>query len=86
MIDTGQIATAYDGSNSTFRLFRATGGCELLMNLGWFPYRGPLSLLNLAAEFAKAEMRLVTKSAALLQVQKGDRFSTSPVVEEKART
>jgi MPBQ/MSBQ methyltransferase len=72
MIDAGQIATAYDGSNSTYRLFRATGGCELLMNLGWFPYYGPLSFLNLVVDFAKAEMRLVTKSAALLQVQKGD--------------
>lgn len=72
MIDASQIATAYDGSNATFRLLRATGGCELLMNLGWFPYCGPLSLLNFVVDLAKAEMRLVTKSAALLQVQKGD--------------
>ena len=72
MIDASQVATAYDGSNSTFRLFRATGGCELLMNLGWYPFYGPLSFLNLAVDLPKAEIRLVVKSAALLNVKAGD--------------
>jgi tocopherol O-methyltransferase len=72
MTNPSRVATAYDGSNSTFRLFRAGGGCELLMNLGWFPYPGPLSFLNLVADMAQAEIRLVTKSAALLNVQAGD--------------
>ncbi len=72
MTDASRVATAYDGSNSTFRLFRAGGGCELLMNLGWFPFPGPLSLLNLLADMAQAEIRLVTKSAALLNPQAGD--------------
>lgn len=72
MADAGRIATAYDGVNATFRLFRATGGCELLMNLGWFPFRGPLSFLNLAVDLVKAEMRLVAKSASLLNVQPGN--------------
>ena len=72
MIEAAQVATAYDGSNSTFRLFRATGGCELLMNLGWYPYYGPLSFVNLAVDLPKAEIRLATKSAALLNVQRGD--------------
>jgi len=72
MADLSRVATAYDGSNSTFRLFRASGGCELLMNLGWYPYPRPLSLLNLVVDLAKAEIRLVAKSAALLKVQEGD--------------
>lgn len=72
MIDASQVSTAYDGSNSTFRLFRAAGGCELLMNLGWYPYCGPLSLLNLAVDLPKAEIRLVTKSAALLNIEAGN--------------
>ena len=42
------------------------------MNLGWFPYYGPLSFLNFAVDMAKAQIRLVTKSTALLNVQKGD--------------
>ena len=62
MPDASHIATAYDGSNSTFRLFCASGGCELLMNLGWYPFWGPLSFLNLAMDLPKAEIRLVTKS------------------------
>jgi MPBQ/MSBQ methyltransferase len=72
MTDAKRVAAAYDGSNSTFRLFRATGGCELLMNLGWYPYYGPLNLLNLAVDLPKAEIRLVTKSAALLNIRSGN--------------
>ena len=72
MVDANRIAPAYDGSNSTFRLFRASGGCELLMNLGWYPFSSPLNLLNLAADLPKAEIRLVTKSAALLNVEAGN--------------
>jgi MPBQ/MSBQ methyltransferase len=72
MIDASRVAMAYDGSNSTFRLFRATGGCELLMNLGWYPYHGPLNWLNLAVDLPRAEIRLTTKSAALLNVRPGD--------------
>ena len=72
MVDTNRVAKAYDGSSSTFRLFRATGGCELLMNLGWYPYYGPLSFLNLLIDLPKAEIRLAAKSAALLNVQSHD--------------
>lgn len=72
MIDASQVSTAYDGSNSTFRLFRAAGGCELLLNLGWYPYCGPLSFLNLAIDLPKAEFRLVTKSTALLDIEAGN--------------
>jgi MPBQ/MSBQ methyltransferase len=72
MNDASDVATAYNGSNSTFRLFRATGGCELLMNLGWYPFYGPLAFLNLAVDLPKAEIRLVAKSAALLKVKAGD--------------
>jgi cyclopropane fatty-acyl-phospholipid synthase-like methyltransferase len=42
------------------------------MNLGWFPYFGPLSFLNLLLDLSKAEIRLVAKSTALLDVQAGD--------------
>jgi len=72
MANPTRVATAYDGSNSTFRLFRASGGCELLMNLGWYPFYGPLSILNLAVDMPKAEIRLVTKSAALLNIEAGN--------------
>ena len=34
MTDASRVSTAYDGSNSTFRVFRAAGGCELLIFLG----------------------------------------------------
>ena len=72
MVDTSRVAKAYDGSSSTFRLFRAAGGCELLMNFGWCPFYGPLSFLNLLVDLPKAEIRLATKSAALLNVQPSD--------------
>ena len=32
------------------------------MNLGWYPFWGPLSFLNLAIDLPKAEIRLVAKS------------------------
>lgn len=72
MSDVSRVATAYDGSNSTFRFFLANGGCELLMNLGWYPYSGPLNFLNLAVNLPKAEIRLAQRSAALLKLQPGD--------------
>jgi MPBQ/MSBQ methyltransferase len=72
MTDASRVATAYNGSNSTFRLFRATGGCELLMNLGWYPFSGPFNYLNLAIDLPKAEIRLATESSALMNVQRGD--------------
>jgi MPBQ/MSBQ methyltransferase len=72
MRECDRIAEAYDGSNATYRLFRADGGCELLMNLGWFPFTGRLSLINMVLDMAKASFRLVTKSVALLDIRQGD--------------
>ena len=45
---TTEVAGAYDASNVTFRVLRSYGWGPLL-NLGWFPFRRPLTLLNLVA-------------------------------------
>jgi MPBQ/MSBQ methyltransferase len=42
------------------------------MNLGWYPFGGPLGPLNLLVDLPKAEIRLVARSAALMHVKAGD--------------
>lgn len=72
MRESDRIAAAYDGSTATYRLFRADGGCELLMNLGWFPFSGPFGLLNMVLDMAKASFRLAKRSISLLDIRPGD--------------
>jgi len=69
---TDRISTSYDASNATFRLLRSYNWGPMLLNLGWFPFRGPLKLLNLPVDLAKTQAALVRRSAALLKIADGD--------------
>ncbi len=75
------VGSAYDASNITFRVLRAFGWGPLL-NLGYYRFGKPLTLLNFLATpliFAPffrlpvAQLRLVHKSVALLQLGGGRR-------------
>jgi MPBQ/MSBQ methyltransferase len=75
------IATAYDASNVTFRVLRAFGWGPLL-NLGYYPFGKPMTLLNflatplIAAPFLRlpaAQLKLVKKAVALLDLDNGCR-------------
>jgi len=75
------IARAYDASNVTFRVLRAFGWGPLL-NLGYYPFGKPLTLLNFLvtplvfAPFFRlqaAQLTLVKKAVALLDLRRGRR-------------
>jgi ubiquinone/menaquinone biosynthesis C-methylase UbiE len=65
------VSESYDGSRAVFRLLRLETWGSPLMNLGYFVFHGPLAFLNVLASVAKAQHRLVLKSARLLDVQRG---------------
>lgn len=74
------IGTAYNASNVTFRVLRAFGWGPLL-NLGYYPFGKPLTLLNFLVtpliltpffRLPVAQVNLVKKSVALLDLR-GDR-------------
>ncbi len=65
--------TCYDGSSPIFRLLRLETWGSPLMNLGYFPFRGPLACFNLLASLERAQQRLVIKSVGLLQLQHDER-------------
>src|SRR5262245_42435349 len=71
--DEVDLKASYDGSNAVFRLLRLTTWGPSLMNLGYYPFKGPLSFLNLWANVEWAQRRLVIKSVELLDVQRGYR-------------
>jgi len=71
------ISEAYDASNVTFRVLRSYGWGPLL-NLGWFPFRRPFTLLNLVVtplalvprlRLPVAQVKLVRKSVRALQLE-----------------
>ncbi|MBI1815365.1 MAG: class I SAM-dependent methyltransferase [Deltaproteobacteria bacterium] len=75
------IGTAYNASNVTFRVLRAFGWGPLL-NLGYYPFGKPLTLLNFLVtpliltpffRLPAAQMNLVKKSVALLDLRGGRR-------------
>jgi MPBQ/MSBQ methyltransferase len=75
------VATAYDASNVTFRVLRAFGWGPLL-NLGYYPFGRPLTLLNFLVtpliftpflRLPAAQLKLVRKAVALLDVPGGHR-------------
>jgi ubiquinone/menaquinone biosynthesis C-methylase UbiE len=75
------VAAAYNASNVTFRVLR-TFGWGPLVNLGYYPFGKPLTLLNflvtpfVIAPFFRlpaAQMRLVKKSVALLDLHSARR-------------
>jgi len=72
--ESSDVGNAYDASNVTFRVLRAYGWGPLL-NLGWFPFRRPLTLLNLVVtplafaprlRLPAAQQALVNRSIRLL--------------------
>jgi MPBQ/MSBQ methyltransferase len=65
------IATSYDGSTATYRLMRAFEWGPTFMNLGYYPFRFPLRLLNWNCDFAVAQRRLAMMSSGLLQMRDG---------------
>lgn len=72
MNDAIEISTAYDGSDATFRLLRASDWGPVLMNLGYFPYFGPLTPLNWFYPLVKAQKNLTKNAIALLDVRARD--------------
>jgi ubiquinone/menaquinone biosynthesis C-methylase UbiE len=67
--DYSKIKNAYDGSSAVFKLLRLETWGPSLMNLGYFPFRGPLSFLNILQNQEFAQRRLVMKSVELLGVR-----------------
>jgi SAM-dependent methyltransferase len=76
------VGHAYDGSDVMFRVLRAYGWGPLL-NLGYFPFPPPFTLLNFVLTGAvanpyfrlpMAQMRLVKESVKLLGVRRGMRL------------
>ncbi len=75
------VAAAYNASNVTFRVLRAFGWGPLL-NLGYYPFGKPLTLLNFLVtpfiftpffRLPAAQLNLVRKSVALLDLRSGRR-------------
>jgi MPBQ/MSBQ methyltransferase len=75
------LASAYDASNVTFRVLRAFGWGPLL-NLGYYPFGKPLTLLNFLVtplifmpflRLPAAQLKLVKKAVALLDLPGGRR-------------
>jgi ubiquinone/menaquinone biosynthesis C-methylase UbiE len=74
-----RVGEAYDASNVTFRVLRAYGWGPLL-NLGWFGFRRPLTLLNLIGtplafsprqRLPAAQLTLVHRALRLLEPAPG---------------
>ncbi len=63
------VHASYDGSNVVYRMLRLETWGPALMNLGYYPFRGPFATLNVAVNLEGAQRQLVMKSAALLGVQ-----------------
>lgn len=75
------VATAYNASSVTFRVLRAFGWGPLL-NLGYYPFGKPLTLLNFLAtpllftpflRLPAAQLNLVRKGVARLNLRHGHR-------------
>lgn len=72
MFQEDVIGSCYNSSSVIYRLLRASSWGPLLMNLGWFPFSGPLSFLNFAVNPSKTQTDLVIKSVSLLRIRDGD--------------
>ena len=64
------VKASYDGSNVVYRLLRMETWGPSLMNLGYYPYTGLFSFLNLVTNQELAQRKLVTKAIELLQVRR----------------
>src|SRR4051794_12304920 len=67
-VESKDVLSSYDGSNVVFRLMRMETWGPALLNLGYYPFSGPLGVLNLFANCEQAQRRLVMKSLELLEV------------------
>ncbi|MDB5339854.1 MAG: Phthiotriol/phenolphthiotriol dimycocerosates methyltransferase [Planctomycetaceae bacterium] len=67
------VAESYDGTNVVFRALRLATWGPTLLNLGYYPFAGGLSFLNVMSNMELAQQRLVRKSIELLQVSPEDR-------------
>jgi len=67
-----KVSEAYDASSITFRVLRAYGWGPML-NLGWFPFRRPFTLLNLVLTPLAFVPRLRLPAAQLTLVRKAIR-------------
>lgn len=63
------VHASYDGSNVVYRLLRMETWGPALMNLGYYPFWGPLATLNVIVNLEVAQRRLVMKSLELAEVQ-----------------
>lgn len=64
-----QVNTSYDGTHVVFRLLRLETWGPALMNLGYYPFTGPLASWNVLVNLELAQRQLVMKSLALLEIQ-----------------
>jgi MPBQ/MSBQ methyltransferase len=64
-----QVNASYDGSNVVFRMLRMETWGPALMNLGYYPFHGPLATLNVVVNLELAQRALVMKSLSLLDIQ-----------------
>jgi ubiquinone/menaquinone biosynthesis C-methylase UbiE len=72
-----KVAGVYAGEHVVLRLLRAMGWGPVLLNLGYFRWRGPLLFVNLVPDpmlLATAQMRLVRAAGALLGARPGERI------------
>jgi len=72
-----KVSEAYDASSITFRVLRSYGWGPML-NLGWFPFRRPFTLLNLVLtplafvprlRLPAAQLKLVRKAIRTMKVE-----------------
>jgi|GEM_PF-3355945 len=63
------VHASYNGSNVVYRMLRMETWGPALMNLGYYPFRGPFSILNVLVNLECAQRQLVMKSVELLEVK-----------------
>ena len=73
-LTSSDIATSYDGSSIVYRLMRIEGWGPTLLNLGYFPWRGPLGFLNCLLNLEQAQQTMVLNAARLLQPEPNHRI------------
>lgn len=68
-LTSSDIATSYDGSSTVYRLLRIEGWGPMLLNLGYYPWAGPLAFVNCFLNMEKAQQTLVLNAARLLDLE-----------------
>lgn len=73
-LTSSDIATSYNGSNIVYRLLRIEGWGPTLLNLGYFPWKGPLGFLNTLINLEKAQQTMVLNANRLLDTKPNHRI------------